>query len=241
MPSVATGVRRRASIDLDALIANARVTTPDLAYCVADLRANAYGHGFAPVVSALSEAGVGIFLASNDEDAAFARSIDPHVHVHVGTSESPAPPSPTSGLGLYGLGDVPGLRATLRLTGEVIAVKTIPAGSGVSYGYTYRTSAPTRLALVALGFADGVPRVASNRAPVVINGFRALVAGRIAMDQFVVDLGDNEAVVGDEAILVGDVTHGEPSIQDWAGAARVRPEVILAGLGKRIERVYPRA
>jgi alanine racemase len=144
-------------------------------------------------------------------------------------------------LGLYGLGDVPGLRPTLRLTGEVIAVKTIPADSGVSYGYTYRTSAPTRVALVALGFADGVPRVASNRAPVVINGFRALVAGRIAMDQFVVDLGDNEAVVGDEAILVGDVTHDEPSIQDWAGAARVRPEVILSRLGKRIERVYPRA
>jgi alanine racemase len=231
-------VRRQAAIDLDAIIANARAGTSDLSVCVADLRANAYGHGFAPIVSALGEAGVSTFLASSEEDAALARSRNPHVRIHVGSS---APDAPAIGLGLYGLGSTPGLLPTLRLSGEVIAVKTIPAGTGVSYGYTYRTSAPTRLALVALGFADGIPRVASNRAPVVINGFRALVAGRIAMDQFVVDLGENEAVVGDEAILLGDATRGEPTIADWADAARVRPEVVLAGLGKRIERVYARA
>jgi alanine racemase len=243
MRSVATGVRRRASIDLDAIIANARISTSDLSASVADLRADAYGHGFAPVLSALGEAGVRTFLASNHEDAALVRSIDPHMRVHVGGSESAARPLPSQviGLGLYGLGVAPGLRPTLRLSGEVIAVKTIPGGSGVSYGYTYRTSAPTRLALVALGFADGVPRVASNRAPVLVNGFRALVAGRIAMDQFVVDLGDHPASVGDEAILLGDASRDEPTVEDWAEAARVRPEVILSGLGKRIERAYSRA
>ncbi|MCU1406256.1 MAG: alanine racemase, partial [Glaciihabitans sp.] len=96
-----------------------------------------------------------------------------------------------TGIGVYGLSpfdDRPsaelGLRPVMELSAGIISVKRVPAGNGVSYGYTYRTTEESTLALVPLGYADGVPRHASSRGPVEINGRRYRVAGRIAMDQF---------------------------------------------------------
>lgn len=147
------------------------------------------------------------------------------------------------GIGLYGVSPLAdrtpadlGLRPAMTLRGAVAAVRRVPAGTGVSYGYDYRTPADTTLALVPLGYADGVPRQASGRGPVSINGRRFTVAGRIAMDQFVVDVGDHPVAVGDEVVLFGDPTLGAPSARDWADAADTIDYEIVTRVGPRVAR-----
>lgn len=136
----------------------------------------------------------------------------------------------------YGLDGV--RPAILTLCGEVIAVKRVGSDAGVSYGYTYRTSEPTTLALVALGYADGVPRLASNRTLVTISGRTAPLVGRVAMDQFVVDCGQTSPEVGDEVVLFGDGGAGHATATDWAIQTHRTAWELTAGLGSRIERVY---
>jgi alanine racemase len=134
----------------------------------------------------------------------------------------------------YGL--APESRPVLTLVGEVVSVKRVAADAGVSYGYSYRTAAPTTLALVALGYADGVPRLASNRATVQVGSGRHPLVGRVAMDQFVVDCGDDAPEVGSDAVLFGDPDRGAPSALDWATATERSPLALTAGLGQRISR-----
>lgn len=147
------------------------------------------------------------------------------------------------GIGMYGLSPFAdrssadlGLRPAMTLRAAVSAVRRVPAGHGVSYGYDYRTPRETTLALVPLGYADGVPRQASGVGPVVINGERFRVAGRIAMDQFVVDVGDHPVAVGDEAVLFGDPTLGAPAVTDWADAAGTINYEIVTRIGPRVVR-----
>ena len=147
------------------------------------------------------------------------------------------------GIGLYGVSPFDdrspsdlGLRPAMTLRGAIAAVRRVPAGTGVSYGYTHRTAAETTLALVPLGYADGVPRHASGRGPVQIGGRRYTVAGRIAMDQFLVDVGDEEVAVGDEVVLFGDPTLGVPSARDWADAADTIDYEIVTRIGPRVPR-----
>jgi alanine racemase len=151
------------------------------------------------------------------------------------------------GIGVYGLSPFDnatsadlGLRPALELSAAVALVKRVPAGSGISYGHDYRTTAETTLALVPLGYGDGVPRHASGRGPVTIGGIRYPVAGRIAMDQLVVDVGDAAVSVGDRAVLFGDPATGAPSADDWAAAADTINYEIVTRLGGRIERTYTR-
>ena len=147
------------------------------------------------------------------------------------------------GVSIYGLspfedrdsGDL-GLRPAMTLRAPVAAVRRVPAGHGVSYGYTYRTEGDTTLALIPLGYADGVPRTASGGGPVWIGGERFRVAGRIAMDQFVVDVGDHPVSVGDEAVLFGDPTLGVPSADEWADAAATINYEIVTRIGPRVPR-----
>ncbi len=128
------------------------------------------------------------------------------------------------GIAVYGLPPVPdpqganwGLRPAMRVTANVVAIKHVDEGQGVSYGHTYVTDKPTTLALVSAGYADGVFRSASNAGPVTIRGQRYTIAGRVCMDQFVVDVGLDAAVdVGDEVVLVGP---DGPSATEWADAA----------------------
>jgi len=147
------------------------------------------------------------------------------------------------GIGAYGLSpfdvaaNIP-LEPAMQLSGEIVSVKRVPAGSGVSYGHTYVTQHETTLALVPLGYADGVPRAASNAGPVTINGQHFTVAGRVAMDQFVVDVGDAAVQTGDRAILFGDPATGVPSAQDWAAAADTINYEIVARIGARVTRRY---
>ena len=146
------------------------------------------------------------------------------------------------GIGCYGLSPdelpVPGLVPAMTLGASVVAVKRVGAGFGVSYGHDYRTTASTTLALVPLGYADGVPRSASGAGPVWINGSTYRVAGRIAMDQFVVDMGDASVEVGDRAVLFGDPGTGVPSVSAWADAAATINYEVVTRIGPRVVRRY---
>lgn len=147
------------------------------------------------------------------------------------------------GIGIYGLSPFAdrtsadlGLRPAMTLRAAVAAVRRVDAGHGVSYGYQHRTERETTLALVSIGYADGVPRNASGRGPVTIGGRTFPVAGRIAMDQFVVDVGDHPVSVGDEAVLFGDSTLGVPSADAWARAADTINYEIVTRIGPRVPR-----
>lgn len=147
------------------------------------------------------------------------------------------------GLGIYGLSPFPdrtsadlGLRPAMTLRAAVAAVRRVPAGTGVSYGYDHRTHHETTLALIPLGYADGVPRHASGRGPVWIGGKPFAVAGRIAMDQFVVEVGDHPVSVGDEAVLFGDPTLGVPSADDWGTASGSVNYEVVTRIGQRVPR-----
>ena len=145
------------------------------------------------------------------------------------------------GLALYGIAPERHLRGTLplapamQLSARVVGLKRVPAGSGVSYGYLHRTTAPTTLALVPLGYADGVPRAAVD-APVRIGDEVHRVVGRIAMDQLIVDVGDAPAAIGDRAVLWGNPADGDPSVDEWADAAGTIAYELVTRLGRRVHR-----
>ncbi len=149
------------------------------------------------------------------------------------------------GIAVYGLSPVPqlgapadfGLTPAMTLTARLANVKRVPAGQGVSYGHAYRTSRETVLGLVPLGYADGIPRNASNVGPVSVAGVRRTVAGRVCMDQFVVDLGpDSTAEAGDPVVLFGADPAG-PSAQDWADVTDTISYEIVTRIGPRVPRV----
>jgi len=151
-----------------------------------------------------------------------------------------------AGLAQYGLSPVPevggpeefGLRPVMTLQAALAQVKRVPAGHGVSYGHSYVTEGGTTLALVPVGYADGVPRHASGTGPVWIGGKWRTVAGRVAMDQFVVDLGGDRAEVGDLAVLFGPGDRGEPTAEDWARASGTISYEIVTRIGARVPRRY---
>ena len=144
------------------------------------------------------------------------------------------------GISVYGFSPVEELelRPAMELAASVVSVKRVPAGHGVSYGFDYRTPEATTLALVPLGYGDGVPRQASGRGPVRIGERVYQVAGRVAMDQFVVDVGDAPVNVGDRAVLFGDPATGAPSARDWAEAAGTIDYDIVTRIGPRVPRRY---
>lgn len=145
------------------------------------------------------------------------------------------------GIALYGIAPERHLRGTLplvpamQLSARVVSLKRVPAGSGVSYGYLHRTTVPTTLALVPLGYADGVPRAAVD-GPVLIGDRTHRVVGRIAMDQLVVDVGDSVVALGDSAVLWGDPSTGAPSVDEWADAAGTISYELVTRLGRRVHR-----
>ncbi|MEX0173647.1 alanine racemase [Streptomyces sp. LMG1-1-1.1] len=150
------------------------------------------------------------------------------------------------GIAMYGVSPSPelgtsaelGLRPVMSLKGSVALVKRVPAGHGVSYGHHYVTSEETTLGLIPLGYADGVPRHASGRGPVLVGDRVRTVAGRVAMDQFVVDLGGDSPEPGTEAVLFGSGERGEPTAEDWAVAADTIAYEIVTRIGARVPRVY---
>lgn len=156
------------------------------------------------------------------------------------------------GLALYGLTPVPqlggpdrfGLVPAMTVEAELATVKRLPAGHGVSYAHHYVTPRATTVGVVPLGYGDGVPRHASGvegapGAPLGVGGRRLAIAGRVCMDQVMVDLGpDATEVAGDRVVLFGTGTDGGPTAQDWAAAAGTISYEIVTRLGVRVPRVY---
>ena len=117
-------------------------------------------------------------------------------------------------------------------------MKRVPPGHGVSYGHEHVTERETTLGLVPLGYADGIPRHAGNAGPVLAAGAVRPIAGRVCMDQVVLDLGDEPAAPGDEVVLFGAGGGGEPTAEDWARAAGTISYEIVARISSRLPRTY---
>ncbi|OBI80960.1 alanine racemase [Mycobacterium asiaticum] len=152
------------------------------------------------------------------------------------------------GIAVYGLSPVPklgdmGLIPAMSVKCPVALVKSIKAGEGVSYGHTWVAPRDTNVALLPIGYADGVIRSLGGRLEVLINGRRRPGAGRVCMDQFVVDLGPGQPDVreGDEAILFGPGSIGEPTAQDWADLVGTIHYEVVTGIRGRIGRSYREA
>jgi alanine racemase len=154
------------------------------------------------------------------------------------------------GIAAYGLDPAPGISPDLGLepamtvTAPLALTKDLAAGASVSYGHTWTSPGATRVGLVPLGYGDGVPRHAGNTAEVWLDGKRRPIRGRICMDQFVVDLGDpgdlrdGAAKPGDQVVLFGPGTSGEPTADDWARACGTIHYEIVTRMGGRLSRRY---
>ena len=155
-----------------------------------------------------------------------------------------------SGIALFGLspdiktiGDSSslGLKPAMKLKAKLNLVKDVKAGSSVGYGGTAVLKSDTKLGVVALGYADGIPRSTNNLAGVFVDKKRAPIIGRVSMDQFVVDLGiTSTAKTGDEVIVFGDGSSGEYTVDEWAKASNTINYEIITRIGPRVPRIYPR-
>ncbi|HVF20464.1 MAG TPA: alanine racemase [Mycobacteriales bacterium] len=131
-----------------------------------------------------------------------------------------------------------GLRPAMRLRARIALTKDVPAGTGVSYGHRHVTSSDTRLALVPVGYADGIPRCAAGRAEVLVGGRRRTIAGTVCMDQLVVEVGHDEVSTGDEAIVFGPGDDGEPTADEWARSVGTIGYEVVTRVGARVPRVH---
>jgi len=155
-----------------------------------------------------------------------------------------------SGIALFGLspdvktiGDSSSLelKPAMKLKAKLNLVKEVKAGSSVGYGGTAVIKSDTKLGVVAIGYADGIPRSTNNLAGVFVDKKRAPIIGRVSMDQFVVDLGiTSTAKTGDEVIVFGDGSNGEYTVDEWAKAANTINYEIITRIGPRVPRIYPR-
>lgn len=152
------------------------------------------------------------------------------------------------GMAVYGLSPFAdktsaqlGLRPALRLTAEIVALRSARAGTGVSYGYNYRCPEDTVLALVPIGYADGMPRALNNSgATVTVRGKKRKIVGRIGMDQCIIDLGvqlGQQVQLGERVVLFGDPERGEPPIEEWSDRLGTINYEVACGLGTRVHRV----
>jgi alanine racemase len=142
------------------------------------------------------------------------------------------------GAGLVGI-DPSGttrLRPAMTLTAPVVSVRDVAPGTPVGYGHTWTAPRSTRLALLPVGYADGLPRAASGRASVWLHGRRCPVVGLVSMDQAVVDAGSLPVAGGEVATVFGPGTQGEPTAAEWAAWAGTIEHEIVTRIGSRVRR-----
>ena len=149
------------------------------------------------------------------------------------------------GVALYGLSPFAdhhsaeyGLRPAMTARALVTQVKQVAAGTGISYGYLAHAKKDTTLALVPVGYYEGLPRNATGNFEVSVNGKRYPIEARVAMDQFVIDVGDDEVKAGDEVVIFGDPAAGVPSADDLAEACDTINYEIVTRMGGRFKRTY---
>jgi len=131
-----------------------------------------------------------------------------------------------------------GLKPAMTLRAKLHLVKDVPANTPVGYGAIATTADETKLGVVAMGYADGIPRIA-QRAGVFVHGHRAQIIGRVSMDQFVVDLGkDSRAEAGDWVTVFGPGDAGEYTADDWGSASSSINYEIVTRIGPRVPRIY---
>lgn len=146
------------------------------------------------------------------------------------------------GIAVYGLDPVPhagdhDLRPAMTFRSSVALTKRIAAGESVSYGHSWTAQQPANLALVPVGYADGVPRTLSGRLSVWLAGRRRPVVGRVCMDQIVVHCGDDAVAPGDEVVVFGPGDRGEPTAAEWADAlGTIHYEIVTGMYRPRVSR-----
>lgn len=216
---------------------------------LADVSGDGYGHGAVESAHAALDGGAVWLGVSNLADAAELRQAGIRAPIHASYPVDPraadeldvafdSPDVEIAGAALYGLTEDPELSAAMRVSARVIGMKTVKAGAGVSYGYTYLASSRTALAMVALGYADGLDRSASNLGTLLLGGKPRLIAGRVAMNVHMLELGNDTAAIGDEAVLFGDPVSGEPSATEWAAHLDKDAAEVVSVLGAKLPRRY---
>jgi len=131
------------------------------------------------------------------------------------------------------------LKPALSLKTRIVYLKDVPQGRSISYGRTYITERPTRIATLPIGYADGYARILSNRASVLVRGQKAPVVGKVTMDQIMVDVGHIKGVkVGDEVVLIGRQAQAEMRVEEIARVCKTIPYEIVCSITNRVPRVY---
>ncbi len=217
---------RRARVDLGAVYSNMAILGPDY---VVDLSGGAYGHGFDQIAATVLDAGASRFVVENESDERRLRAIAKDRPIFPERIDC-APDAAT----VYGVSSVRPLAPVMRVSASVISTKRFAAGDPVSYGYTWRAPTETTVALVGIGYSDGISRRASNRGSAYLRGIRPIV-GRIAMDVLSIDIGDDEAEAGDEVVLFG---FAPASAWAWAEHLGVPALSVTSGIGCRVPREY---
>ncbi len=149
------------------------------------------------------------------------------------------------GIGIYGVAPSAALAGAVDLVpalavkAQVSHVHSVPAGARLSYGLRYETQAPTHVATIPIGYADGVPRELSHHGGEVLIGRRRhLIAGTVTMDQLMVDVGDEAVEVGDEVVLIGAQGAERVTAEEWAERMETIAYTIVCGVGPRVPRRY---
>lgn len=190
---------------------------------------------FESAIALLHDVGIDPEMIHLAASAATLRS--PHLHyntVRVGVAAfglSPFADKTSAQLGLI---------PAMTLRSEIVALRGVPAGTGVSYGFNHVCETATTLALVPIGYADGMPRALNGSgAWVTVAGEHRPIVGRIGMDQFIVDVGPlaGRLELGDPVVLFGDPEQGHPPVEIWAGLMQTINYEIIVGIGPRVRRV----
>ncbi|RUR00768.1 alanine racemase C-terminal domain-containing protein [Labedella endophytica] len=242
------GPRRQLQVMVSALAENVERAIAGGPLLV-DVTANAFGLGLARVADIARNTGASGLYVANADGALAAQATAPGLGIFVGRAHVGRQDElRAAGIRPVGQADAAVARdavygfggrglAVASLHSELLSTKSIRRGDGVSYGYTYRAARDERTALVALGYGDGVHRHAGNRSHVLVDGTSAPIVGRVAMNVFVVSLGDRAVRPGARVTVFGDPACGEPSLMDWSSALDVEPAAVMAGLGDRVERI----
>jgi alanine racemase len=210
-----------------ALAANVRGAIERGEGTIVDVRRDGCGHGAAFVAATAIAAGAAGVRADADQDPA-GLGVDPALV----RTDGAAAIDPAAVYGLPGSDGMLRGRPVMSLVGRVLLVKRLRAGEGVSYGYTFRAAADTRVALVTGGYGQGIVRSLGNRVAVGVGEHRLPIAGRVAMDVCMLDVGEAAVARGDEVRFFGDPADGYPVVTEWVKASGFGALEITCAVGR---------
>ncbi len=215
-----------ARVSTEAISANAALLARRPGGLVADVSFDGYGHGAIAAARAAIAGGATSIGVSRDVDADELRAAGISVSIVVGR--------PQAMLELYGLTDDARFVPAMRVSAEVVGTKTVEPGDGVSYGYTFRATRRGALAMIAIGYADGLDRAASNVGTILLGGGPRRIAGRVAMNVHMLDVGDHPVSAGDEAVVFGP----ERRASEWAASIGRRADEVAIEFGQKLPRSW---